>query len=390
LNLIVCSVDRFPATWKRFKASPRPDRRRLFEDAPSSHSVLTAESVESAARLVGGLLRSRFRNLRAKEAEGVEYFYGEKGRYSLFGVYLIHLSVLVILLGGLTGSFLGFEAYVNIVEGDQVSEVRLRNTGNPVELEFDVRCDRFVVEFYENGAPKEYRSDLTFLVDGTEADRQSALVNHPVQFRGITFYQASYGQVPAGRIHMRLSDGPLGTDGLKIKVEPQTAVPLPGNQGYFEVLDARSDFMRMGPAVLVSLHPKDGEPKEIWVFQNGEEIEKRFPGFLSKFPKFNPSALKPYTFFLEDLESRYYTGLQVNRDPGVPLVWAGCFLMVAGFMVAFFMSHRGTWVRVAADGNGSRVTVAGMAGKNPVLMERELERLTHEIGGLFRHEGKMV
>jgi hypothetical protein len=63
---------------------------------------------------------------------------------------------------------------------------------------------------------------------------------------------------------------------------------------------------------------------------------------------------------------------------------------VAGFMVAFFMSHRGTWVRVAADGNGSRVTVAGVAGKNPVLMERELERLTHDIGGLFRHEGKMV
>ena len=34
LNLIVCSIDRFPAVWKRLKALPKPDRAKPFENLP--------------------------------------------------------------------------------------------------------------------------------------------------------------------------------------------------------------------------------------------------------------------------------------------------------------------------------------------------------------------
>lgn len=32
LNLIVCSINRFPSTWKRFSAKPEPDRSKPFEN----------------------------------------------------------------------------------------------------------------------------------------------------------------------------------------------------------------------------------------------------------------------------------------------------------------------------------------------------------------------
>ena len=63
-------------------------------------------------------------------------------------------------------------------------------------------------------------------------------------------------------------------------------------------------------------------------------------------PKFNPSVFKPYTFSLIGLQTRYYTGLQANRDPGVSIVWAGCFMMIAGLFVSFFLSHKRIWVRI--------------------------------------------
>ena len=100
-------------------------------------------------------------------------------------------------------------------------------------------------------------------------------------------------------------------------------------------------------------------------------------------PKFDPSAFNPYTFFLDGLETSYYTGLQVNRDPGVPIVWAGCFLIVAGFFVTFFTSHMRIWVRVLNESRGINISVAGTSNRNPVGLERELANLANGLKKLF-------
>jgi len=96
-------------------------------------------------------------------------------------------------------------------------------------------------------------------------------------------------------------------------------------------------------------------------------------------PILNPSSFKPYTFFLDGIESRYYTGLQVNRDPGVPLVWLGFFLIIAGLFVTFFISHRRVWVRLSESQGRVSVSVAGTANKNPVGLEKELDRLIQKL-----------
>ncbi|MBW1936796.1 MAG: cytochrome c biogenesis protein ResB [Deltaproteobacteria bacterium] len=60
------------------------------------------------------------------------------------------------------------------------------------------------MDFYPNGTPKEYRSDLSFLVEGKVAHRGVLLVNHPITFKGITFYQASYGTIAGNMARLRL------------------------------------------------------------------------------------------------------------------------------------------------------------------------------------------
>ena len=96
-------------------------------------------------------------------------------------------------------------------------------------------------------------------------------------------------------------------------------------------------------------------------------------------PKFNPSAFEPYTFSLEGLETSYYTGLQVNRDPGVPIVWAGFFLIIVGFFITFFTSHMRIWIQVSEEEKETVIRVAGTSNRNPVVLERELVRLTNEL-----------
>ena len=387
INLVVCSLDRFPATWKRFHVKPKLDKSKPFEDLPPEQSLTVKEDIDASAQKVGRFLRIRYKKIQKKKAENNYFFYVEKGTYSHFGVYLVHLSVLIILVGALVGSFFGFEAYVKITEGERVDTVTLRKERSPLKLGFEVSCDKFTVEFYENGVPKEYRSELSFFVDGKKIEKKSLFVNHPVKFRGVMFYQNTYGTIPGKRIALKILRHADEDKTTTIEVEQGNQYKLFGNEDQFQVVDVRGNFMEMGPAVLISVQPKKGENIRFWVYQNREEINNRFPGLLDRFPKLNPSAFSPYTFSVNKMANSYYTGLQVNKDPGVSIVWAGCFIMIAGFFVTFFTSHRRIRIRLLTKKQEVNISIAGTSNKDPVGLTRELEHLTENLRSLFDKKG---
>jgi cytochrome c biogenesis protein len=79
-------------------------------------------------------------------------------------------------------------------------------------------------------------------------------------------------------------------------------------------------------------------------------------------------------------EKRYYTGLQVTKDPGVGVVYAGFVLMIIGCIITFFMSHQRLCVEVVRSGGASRVIVAGNANKNKLGMRRKVEKIATQLG----------
>jgi len=384
LNLIVCSMKRFQITLKLFQALPRPDRSKPFENLPPQRDFQVTGEIKEVTGRVAEFMRSQHKKIEEKDTEKGNFFYASKGRYSLFGVFVVHLSVLAILIGAIIGSLSGFEAYVNIVEGDSTDTVTLRKSSVHAhkKLGFSVHCEKFTVDFYDTGTPKEYRSELSFLDGGRVLKKGNLLVNHPITFRGITFYQSSYGTIPGERVRLKISRHQRESKTLEI--ERGHPMPLPHNEGQFEVVEVHGNLKgMMGPAALISIKPKQGEEVRFWVFQDFESLQKRFPKAMFQSPVLNPSAFKPYTFYLNEIQSKYYTGLQVNKDPGVPLVWMGFFMIVMGLFTTFFTSHRRVWVRVLQDKGKIRISVSGKANKNPVGMERELDHLVHKLEDLF-------
>jgi len=384
LNLIVCSMKRFQVTLNLFQSLPRPDRSKPFEDLPPQRNFQVKGEIKEVTGRVAEFMRSQYKKIEEKDTEKGNFFYGSKGRYSLFGVFVVHLSVLAILIGAIIGSLSGFEAYVNIVEGDSTDTVTLRKSKAHAhkKLGFSVHCEKFTVDFYNTGTPKEYRSELNFLDGGKVLKKGNLLVNHPITFRGITFYQSSYGTIPGDRVRLKISRHQGESQTLEIeKGHPMT---LPHNEGQFEVVEVHGNLKgMMGPAALISIKPKQGEERRFWIFRNFESLQERFPKAMFQSAVLNPSAFKPYTFYLDEIQSKYYTGLQVNKDPGVPLVWMGFFMMVMGLFITFFTSHRRVWVRVLQDKGKARISVSGKANKNPVGMERELDHLVHKLEDLF-------
>jgi cytochrome c biogenesis protein len=293
----------------------------------------------------------------------------QKGAYSYFGVYVIHASVLIILAGVMMRLLFGFEGFVNIPEGETVSAVTIKGDGRMMKLDFAVRCDRFFIDFYENGAPKTYRSDLAFLKDGKAVQSSTLLVNHPVVFGGMRFYQAHYGKISG--------DDPVLSvmrNGNKIK-DVKAAIgmtfDLPDHKATVQMVRVEEDLMGMGPAVKLNIRSSGGNV-QFWVFEAIAQIAQANPGLLEQIPVFNPGLFKPYVFSLVQADHRYYTGLQVARDPGIPVVAAGALVMLIGFMIVFFSSHRQIRIRLDSLGDKTKISISGWSNRDAVGLDREI------------------
>ena len=75
LNLIVCSINRFPATLRLFKALPSPDRSRPFENHPSHRTFSPKGEFEQITDRVTEILKGRLKNLKRKNTERGVFIY---------------------------------------------------------------------------------------------------------------------------------------------------------------------------------------------------------------------------------------------------------------------------------------------------------------------------
>ena len=376
INLIVCSLNRLPASWKLFSTTPSPDRKKHFENLSSDSVLFIEKNQKEVSDSVEKLLKRKYKKIRRKDADSTTFFYGQKGAYSNFGVYIIHLSILIIIAGAIIGSLLGFEAFVNIPEGESINTVHLVRQKGMKKLDFTVRCDKFTISFYDNGMPKEYRSNLSFLRDDNVILQGPLLVNHPITFDEIRFYQASYGATPGSQAHITVVRE--NNQESTIKVKERNSFYLKENNTKVNVVRIEKNFMSMGPAVLLHIQTPEGTVR-IWTFKHIEKMRERIPGLFKKVPTFNPGRYKPYYFTLSRIESNYYTGLQLSHDPGVVIVAIGSLFVILGLFITFFSSHKRIWVRVDDHEGKRRVSVGATSNKDPVGLKREISHLLKNI-----------
>lgn len=368
VNLIACSVKRLPHIWKIIS---QPVLVLSDSLERSLANVATIKSpVESAAvrEQVVAFLKAEFAAPVVTEADGAWHLFAQKTPWCRLSVYFVHLSIIVIFIGSMIGSLFGYKGFVNILEGESVSKVMLRSE-KELDLGYSVRLEQFSVSKYTTGAPKEFKSILTVLENGKPVPDYTnvrVIVNDPLTYKGITFYQSSYGN--AGNYYFTATDLD-GKNPVSVTVNGQSSVNLPDGSS-LHVTDATNDVSAFvkdisGPAAQVELHTATGQTERFAAYANYPERN------LQNAQQHGARLVLHYV----GAEERMYTGLQVAKDPGVEIVWFGCFLMVIGIYIAFFMSHRRIWVRIQ-DG---AVTIGGNASKNQGAFQQTFEKLVDRL-----------
>ena len=363
-NLVVCSLNRLPGVIKIIRKDPAADLDRKRGAAhsftlPGRPDNAAGAARQALAKSIGKVFEKPF---AADKGEGLVML-AQKGAWSRLGVYVVHLSVLIIFAGGMIGNIYGYSGSMVLHEGDVSDRIAIGHS-QEFELGFSVRLDKFSISHYPNGMISEFRSDVTFLQDGKEVQKNSMVVNHPAEFQGIDFYQASYGDSP-GNVKVRITRDNKTYDLLLEKSRQWYPIPDGGQVGVLQVRrNVNMGGMYNGPMATVFYQPPQGETLRITAFKAGSKMPKRGPVKID----------------LVDFEIVPYSGIEVKYDPGVWFIWVGCTLMVIGFIIAFYYAHRKVWVRLEpASGGRTRVEIAGSTNKNRPGLERIMERLADNL-----------
>jgi len=356
LNLTLCSLVKFPAVLRRtFKPDLAPDAK-VISRMPVSVSV-TGDSLEDVRRAfdeAGFPLRVISGNR----------LYGEKGRFGYLGAFVVHLSLLLFLAGGVVSLVTGLRGHITLTEGE-AADVLVVSEDASVPLGFEIELERFEVSFYDDfpDRPKSYTSSVIVrLPDGTSFQKDIR-VNDPLMLNDFTVYQSSYGLVEESpevsdrdciaRVSVRLKGAaedapPLAT--FDMEAGGTYPVPGAGDSLSIRLAEVYRDFRGasphrggMGPTVRIDVMAHGTLRWSVYAFEN--------------FPGMNMPMLGdiPLVFSLDGVTcpggeggspavERYYTVLGVVRDRGVPVMWAGAVFMVLGLALAFYVNPRRIWV----------------------------------------------
>ncbi len=414
-NLTVCSLERFPHTWKIIRSPLKPIEEAALRAVPFKREIPFPGGADMAGERAASVLRShRYRFVQSTGPDGVQ-FMTQKGVYSRLGVYITHTSILLIFIGALLGSFFGFKAFLNLAEGTYSPVVYLRNeplwdriaaslgiAASPVihkpgempemPLGYFIQCDDFDVDYYINpegmptGMPSEYHSTLSiFDQEGNKILDKRIRVNDPLTFHGITFYQSSYGTMPDTSngtiiLNVRPKNAPAA-EGTVVRGKIGQAVYVPSIDRTIKILGFMPYALR---------DPGTGQV-QYYRTQNDEFInpavtldvykgnKRLYETTVLKVDPGNPVMPEGYVISYQHYWGTRYTGLQVTKDPGVWVVYAGFLLLCIGPVIAFFGSHRKLWVRIQERAGETIITLAGSTNRNRAGFGQEFTKIADDF-----------
>lgn len=259
-----------------------------------------------------------------------------RGRLSRVGSLLLHVSMVIILAGGVVTAVFGFRypAPVYLSAGD---EMEVEEGG------FSIRVDEARTEFTPEGMVAEYFSDVVVIENGEEVFSHRIEVNSPLIWNGIGLYQHemhpaadSVKEVVFGII-VRSDEGELPLTTIAVPFNEDYVVP--GSDVTLKVLEFLSDFTydiesrtasllsigHRNPAVRVRISEAGGSIDERWIFAD-VQTHRSDEGL--------PCRLFLYNY-LPDYD-RGITRFELSRQPGTPLLFIGFAAMSLGLMLTFW------------------------------------------------------
>ena len=356
-NLIICSFERLPRIYFD-TIRPRPyltDRRLLGLSLKKNFEL---KDKEKAYLLVEKFFKSKKAFL--KTINNDTYFYAETDKLSRFGVYIVHIALLIIMFSSIIATQTGVDGNVLITEGEQKRFIEAKGIGGILynyDLGFYVGCQDFRLLTFADNTPMEYESDLIIRdLSGNELVKQTVRVNNPLTYNNYTFYQSTFRQISSAEksINILVKNKKNFSELYTLNLNQSFSLP---NNKTASITKVYEDFAGLGEAVRIDIDNNN---------------QKTFFHIFRKYPEFDEQVrADEYSFVFLNTDHVYATGLSVGKMPGISVIFSGFFLLLIGLYMCFFKSPTRYFARISKSDNGFRIYLASQAFRNQNLAKSD-------------------
>ena len=349
LALLLCSWRRqWPALQAALRWIDYSSPRQLSK--LSVAETLSTDTPKASLDQLAGLLQRQGWQIQRHD----DRLAARKGLLGRVGPLLVHAGMVVLMLGAAWGALGGQRAEQYLAPGRSLELMDSRGSS-----QLTLALDHFSIQRDPAGRPEQFTSQLRILEgDGSGGSllKQAEIsVNHPLRFQGVTLYQADWA---LATISLQLGKSPL----LEL---PLQSFPQLGEQIWGIVLPTRPDGSE---PVLLSLGSEQG-PVEIYG-ADGISLARLAPG--------GPAVeVKGLPIRVESVLPA--SGILLKRDPGVPLVYAGFAIALAGGGLSLLATRQLWAIAEQPAGQAGQLHVAGLCNRNLTGFAAELPQMLAQL-----------
>ena len=251
------------------------------------------------------------------QQKNIVYCY--KGLIGRIAPILVHFSMILILLGTIIGSLFGFKAQEIVPKTEQFHIQNILTSGQLTTIpETSVRINDFWINYTKSNTISQFYSDLSVLdSEGSEIDRKTILVNDPLVYKGLYYYQTDWNLI-----------------GLRVQMDNNEILEYPlvnalnnQNKVWLTWISTDSNLITGLIAIIDNLEGYCSVYDEAGIFLGNLELNEtlNYDGFLT---------------LLEIISS---TGLQIKTDFGIPIIYGGFFLLMISTLISY-ITYSQIWI----------------------------------------------
>ena len=268
----------------------------------------------SSPKILARIQRNKYSIFQQKN---IVYCY--KGLIGRIAPILVHFSMILILLGTIVGSLLGFKAQEIVPKTEQFHIQNILTSGQLTNIpETSVRINDFWINYTKSKTISQFYSDLSVLdSEGSEIDRKTISVNYPLIYKGVYYYQTDWNLI-----------------GLRFQTETNETFEYPlvnalnnQNKVWLTWISTNSSLTNGFIAIIDNLEGYCSIYDESGVFLGNLELNETV--------NFNGSLT-----LLEIISS---TGLQIKTDLGIPIIYGGFFLLMLSTLISY-ITYSQIWI----------------------------------------------
>lgn len=277
------------------------------------------------------------------------YLYAYKGLIGKIGPILVHSSIILILIGSLIGSFLGFTLQELVPKEEAFHLQNIINSGPLSYIRQDIQgyIHDFKIAYSEEGTIDQFYSEIGIL-DGdlNTKTKKTIFVNEPLRYDGITFYQTDWN---IKSIEVVLNDNQRFEMSLK-------EITLPNKSRFWIGLTPLTD------KILLVIEDLTGKcllynDKKILLGESEIGHKMFINGSYLRITKLLPS-----------------TGLQIKSDPGIFLVYIGFLFLIFSVIISYI-----SYFQIWAVKKDTYLYVHGNTNRAVYFFEKNLLELLNRL-----------